>query len=48
MMPMPLIIRAAGGYDMDEIDKLKEAEPAVNTMLFTSNEVEMPTFVCED
>jgi hypothetical protein len=30
------------------MDKSKEEEPELNTMLFTSTEVEMPTFVCEE
>jgi len=31
-----------------EMFKVKEAEPEVNTMLFTSCGIEMFTFVCED
>ena len=30
------------------MEKSKEAESEVNTMLFASTEVEMPTFVCEE
>jgi hypothetical protein len=44
MTPVPLIVSAPG----EEKETLKDAEPAVNTMLFTSTEVEMPTSLCED
>ena len=49
MTPVPLIISVGGRKSVhSKMDKLKEAEPEVNTMLFTSSDVEMLTFVCED
>jgi hypothetical protein len=45
MTPTPLIISWTPDPKMD---KPKEAESEVNTMLFTSSEVEMFTDVCED
>ena len=50
MMPVPLIISSPshGKVLHPTMDKLKEEESEVNTMLFTSSDVEMFTFVCED
>ena len=49
LTPVPLIISSPPmGGAPGEMFKVKEAEPEVNTMLFTSCGIEMFTFVCED
>jgi hypothetical protein len=41
---VPLILRTAE----DEMEKLNEADPELNTMMFTSSDAEMLTPVYED
>ena len=49
MIPVPLIISSpAPQMTLGETPKWKEAAPEVNTMLFTSTELEMITSLCEE
>ncbi len=49
MTPVPLIISSPpNGPPYGEMCKAKEAESEVNTMLFTSSDVETFTSLCED
>ena len=48
MIPVPLIISSPAPATLGETPKPKEAAPEVNTMLFTSTELEMNTSLCEE